>query len=204
MERKSGQALFWALVRNAHSADLLPNDRVAVAASVGEGGNRLVVYDLAVSGREVMSRDLPHGHGVVWDEARQRLYALSGSDIRVFKLVAWETDSPDLERVAVYDLPERGGHELIPMPDSPHLMVSSGRHCWLFDRDTGAITPHPDLADMARIKCMDVNPRTGKLAYVQAEGDHWWAERVHFLHPESVYHVPGEHFYKARWNVPSP
>ena len=96
VERKTGQALFWALVRNAHSADLLPNDRVAVAASVGEGGNRLVVYDLAVSGREVLSRDLPHGHGVVWDEARQRLYALSGSDIRVFKLVAWETDSPDL------------------------------------------------------------------------------------------------------------
>lgn len=27
----------------------------------------------------------------------------------------------------------------------------------------------------------------------------WWAERIHFLNPASVLHVPGEHFYKARW-----
>lgn len=37
--------------------------------------------------------------------------------------------------------------------------------------------------------------------HVQAEGQSWWAERIRFLNPPDTLHVPGEHFYKARWNV---
>lgn len=41
------------------------------------------------------------------------------------------------------------------------------------------------------------------LAYQQMAPPNWWSEHLRFLHPSGEYHVAGEHFYKARWNVPS-
>jgi hypothetical protein len=200
VDRAKDRVLFYARAANAHSADLLPGGRVAVAASHHAGGNgdRLILFDLAKSDQELLSEELPWGHGVVWDEQRRLLWALADKDIRVYELRDWQTTSPKLHRVALIPLPEGGGHDFSVVNGSV-IAVSTGTRCWLFDRDTRTFRPHPELADKAKVKSISHHPTTGRLAYVQAEGENWWAERIHFLSPAGTLHVPGEHFYKARW-----
>jgi len=204
VERASGRALFYALAPNAHSAEILPGERIAVAAShrAGGGGDRLIVFDPGAPGKELCSCDLPWGHGLVWDEQRELLWALADKDIRVFELKNWDSENPSLERVDLIELPESGGHDFSPVPESSKIALSTSNHCWLFDRLTRTFEPHPELAEKSSVKCISYNPSTGQLAWVQAEGENWWAERVRFLHPEHTLQLPGRRLYKARWNVP--
>jgi hypothetical protein len=203
VNRADGRVLFHARVTNAHSAELLPNNRVAVAASHDQAGkgDRLIVFDLAEPNAEILSEELPWGHGVVWDAQRNRLWALADKDLRVFELRDWDTRSPGLRRVDLIPLPEGMGHNLSPVPGSPALAISTTNHCWLFDRETKTFRPHPELGEARHIKSISYHPVTGQLAYVQAEGDNWWAERIHFRQPAGDIHVAGEHFYKVRWNL---
>ena len=202
VDRAQDRVLFYGRAANAHSADLLPRGRVAVAAShdAAGKGDRLILFDLGRSNHELWSEELPWGHGVVWDEQRKVLWALADEDIRAYELRDWESDAPRLRRVALIPLPEGGGHELSPVGGTPLMAVSTGKRCWLFDRDSRTFRPHPELADKAKVKSISHHPTGGPLAYVQAESS-WWAERIHFLNPRSVLHVPGEHFYKIRWNA---
>ncbi|MEA2063807.1 MAG: DUF6528 family protein [Gemmatimonadota bacterium] len=201
VERSSGEVLFWATAPNAHSADILPGGRVAVAASHSSKGrgDRLIVFAPGCPGTELCSMELSWGHGVVWDEKRNILWALSDSEVRAYELVDWETEKPSLKKTAAYEIPERGGHDLYPVPGTSLLGVSSSRHSWLFDRDQCTFKLHPRLADNRRVKSMAVHPASGRLAWIKAGEEHWWAERVHFLNPEHTLHLPGEHLYKARW-----
>jgi uncharacterized protein DUF6528 len=202
VNRADGRVLFHARITNAHSAELLPNNRVAVAASHAQAGkgDRLIVFDLARSNAEILSEELPWGHGVIWDAQRNRLWALADKDLRVFELRDWSTSSPGLRRVQLIPLPEGMGHNLSAVPGSSALAISTTNHCWLFDRETLKFRPHPELAEARHVKSISYLPATGQIAYVQAEGENWWAERIHFLHPAGMIHIGGEHFYKARWN----
>lgn len=204
VERETGTALFWGSVPEAHSADLLPHHRVAVAGSFTEGGNRLVIFDLDLPEKELYSTELFSGHGVVWDAERQMLWALSGYDVRAYRLDEWDSDHPSLRLIFAIDLPESGGHDLYPVPGSPALTVTTAEHCWLFDRDTRSFKLHRDLAELGDVKSISVNPVTGQLAYVQADPDSWYSDRVRLLRPEGIVHLPGEIIYKARWNLQIP
>jgi hypothetical protein len=205
VDRAQDRVTFYARAANAHSADLLPGGRVAVAAShdAKGKGDRLILFDLTKSNHELWSEELPWGHGVVWDEQRKLLWALADEDIRAYELRDWESAAPTLRRVALIPLPEGGGHDLSPVSGTGLMAVSTGKRCWLFDRDARTFRPHPELGDKAKIKSISHHPAGGPLAYVQAESS-WWAERVHFLNPAVILHVPGDHFYKVRWNVPPP
>jgi len=202
VERNGGRVLFYASVTNAHSAELLPGGRVVVAASVSSSpsGNRLVLFNIGEPDREIFSDRLHSAHGVVWDRERAVLWALGYAELRAYRLRNWRSAVPSLEREASFPLPDKGGHDLSPIPGTPYLFVSTGRRCWLFDRDRGTFAPHPDLADAERVKSCSVNAQTGRVAYVRAEGANWWAEHVRFLRPPGVLHLPGERLYKARWN----
>ena len=207
VERATQKVLFWARAENAHSADLLPGDRIAVATSVHEvpdpplNPDRLTIYDARIPGRELTHTDLPAGHGVVWDQARQLLWALADREIRAYRLAGTDREHTVLEHVLTVPLPEGSAHDLYPVPGGRLLAVTTFGACWLFDRDTKRVTRHPDLRGVGNVKSISVSPATGQLAYVQAEGDEWWAERVHLVNPEGTLHLPGERLYKARWNV---
>ena len=204
VDRAKDRVLFYGRAANAHSADLLPGGRIAVAASHDRGGkgDRLILFDQTQSERELWTDDLPWGHGVVWDDRRHVLWALADEDIRSYELRDWSSAKPWLHRVATIPLPEDGGHNLSAVPGTSMLAISTADHCWLFDRDTKAFQPHPQLADHAHVKGISYHPADGQIAFVQAEGENWWAERIHFLNPARTLHVPGEHFYKARWVQP--
>lgn len=201
VDRIEDRVLFYARAANAHSADLLPGGRIAVAASHDRAGkgDRLILFEQEQSERELWSGELPWGHGVIWDRERQRLWALADADIRVYELRDWNSTQPRLHRITTIPLPEAGGHNLSAVPGSSMLAVSTTNRCWLFDRDTKRFRPHPQLDDRAHVKSISYHPADSQIAFVQAEGQNWWAERIHFLNPPRTLHVADEHFYKARW-----
>jgi len=201
VERPSGKVTFHAEASNAHSAELLPGGRIVVAVSVNEHGNRLILFDENESARELFTTELYSGHGVVWDERRGLLWALGGKELRCYGLDRWYTPVPSLRLRKSYRLPDPGGHDLQPAAGTDLLNVSTGSRCWRFDRDTGEFHPHPDLAESGRVKCISDHPTTGRTVYIQAEGENWWAEHLHFLHPGGSVRLAGEHLYKARWLV---
>ena len=203
VERATKRAVFNASVINAHSAEALPGGRIVVASSVSqsEKGNRLVLFDIAAPEKEIFSDPLVSAHGVVWDEKRRILWALGYDELRAYRLGGWETASPALERKGAFALPDTSGHDLSPIPGSPNLFVSTGEHCWYFDRDKGRFAPHDVLADARDVKSYSVNRWTGRIAYTQAEGTDWWTDRVHFLKPKGFLPLPGQRLYKVRWNA---
>ena len=208
LDRQNDRVLFYGRAANAHSGDLLPGGRIAVAASHAlddsDDGDRLLLFDLNQPEVELWSEELPWGHGAVWDQKRQLLWALAHQDIRVFELRDWQSDAPKLHKVSTIRLPEGGGHDMYPVAGTPYLGISTGNHCWLLDRDTREVLPHPELGDTQDVKSMSQHPESNTIAYVKGEDNHWWSENLYFTGPPETLHVPGEHFYKVRWNVRIP
>jgi len=199
--REGKRLLFYGRAANAHSADLLPRGRIAVAASRDSGGrgDSLIIFDPLPSNRELWREPLPSGHGAVWDVKRRLLWALGDTELKAYQLRDWETGNPKLALAATVELPEPGGHDLAALGTTPLMTVTTGRRCWLFDRDKRSFSPHPTLSEHPGVKSISVHPVTGQLVYVQAEGREWWAERLRFLDPAKIVHTAGEHYYKARW-----
>ena len=197
IDRQTRRCSFVARVTNAHSIERLPGGRIAAAASVSTAGsgNRIVIFDPA--GRELASDELRSAHGVVWDESREVLWALGGDVLRAYAIGA-PGGSTTLVRRFEIPLPDRGGHDLVALGSS-RLFLSTGQHCFYFDRHRRQFSPHETLGDRSHVKSYNVHPTTGRVVYVQAEGKNWWAEHLHFAQPDGTLRLPGEHLYKARW-----
>lgn len=200
VDRASMRATFWASVVNAHSAEVLPGNKVVVASSYGEGGNRLVLFDLAQPGKPLASEELHGAHGVAWDAEARLLWALGEIEIRAYVIQGLEGEAPALVKKLFYTLPNPGGHDLRPVPNSDSLVVTTGNHVWLFDRRRLVFAPCGGLSELAGVKGVDVHPKTGRLAFVKAEKS-WWAERVLFRNPDGELALPGQRIYKVRWAV---
>jgi hypothetical protein len=201
VDRATRRASFSARVTNAHSIEMLPGGRIAAAASVSTAGtgDRLLIFDVA-TGKELASDALRSAHGVVWDDARGVLWALGGDVLRAYN-VSGAGGTTRLERTHETPLPSEGGHDLVAIPGSSQLFLSTVRRCFAFDRERRQLSAHDVLGDHANIKSYNVHPRTGRVVYVQAESPNWWAERLQFQRPDGTLRLPGERLYKARWIV---
>lgn len=200
VDRASGRAVWWGRCGNTHSAELLPHDRVVLACSVRpETGNRLAVFDVSGPERVIVSTELVSGHGVVWDDARQVLWALGLTELRAYTLVDWETAAPSLALKASYPLPDHSGHELVAEPGTSRLIVSAHASVWTFDRDAGTFAPHPDLAGRPDVKGISIHPTTGRIAFVQADPPEWWSRQIRLVRPAGEITLPDERLYKVRW-----
>jgi hypothetical protein len=199
VDRETRRASFSARVTNAHSIEMLPEGRIAAAASVSAAGtgNRIVIFD-AATGKELASDELRSAHGVVWDDARRVLWALGGDVLRAYDARP-NGGAVRLERTFEIALPTEGGHDLVAIPGSSRLFVSTVPRCYYFDRERRQFSPHDALGDRDNIKSYDVHPQSGRVVYIQAERPNWWAEHLHFQHPDGTLRLRGEHLYKARW-----
>jgi hypothetical protein len=198
VERPSGRAIWYALVPNAHSLELLPHSRIVVASSVDAKGNRLVLFDVAHSNQPIWDTPLPSAHGVVWDEGRQRLWAVGLKELRCYELKDWESDKPSLVVKASHGLPDGDGHDLQPIPHSNDLIVTTGSHVYLFDRDKQAFRFHPELGGRANVKSVCIHPVTGQTVFLQAT-ESWWSDTMGLIAPAGKIQLPKERLYKARW-----
>ncbi len=199
IDRESGHASWFAVVPNAHSIELLPMDRVVVAGSTGTKGNCLALFDLSRSETSLWDTELYSAHGVVWDDQQQQLWALGAHELRSYRLKDWETSSPSLELDGSYALPDKGGHDLQPMPHSDDLVLSTHEHVYLFDRSAKRFRLHPTLGAQKDVKCISIETIGGRVVWLQADQPNWWTDRIRLLDPDADAQLTDEKLYKARW-----
>jgi len=196
LDRKTKQGLFYAYTPNAHSADFLPNNKVVVALSVDEGGNRLQVYDISKSEQPLFSDELYSAHGVVWNAKRERLYALGYDQLREYSLKGWNTDSPSLKLENEWSLPDNDGHDL-SLVSEDKLLVSTARSVFWFDIGNAYFSPFEPLKNVGEVKSVNYNGKTGQLVYTKAE-ESFWTYNIYMKQPDKTIHVPDVKLYKAR------
>lgn len=188
--------LCYAHVPMAHSADLLPNNRIAVALSIHNKGNALEIYDIDTPEKVVFRDTLYSGHGVVWNEKRQRLYALGYKELKEYELVDWNTDQPSLRQVKMWEIPMESGHDLSPVDDN-RMLVSAHEGVMWFDIDKEEFSPFEPLSNVENVKSVNYNPETQRLIYTKAEIN-WWTHHIYQENPDKVIKMDSLKVYKVR------
>ena len=188
--------LCYAHVPMAHSADLLPNNRIAVALSIHNKGNALEIYDIDTPEKVVFRDTLYSGHGVVWNEKRQRLYALGYKELKEYELVDWNTDQPSLRQVKMWEIPMESGHDLSPVDDN-RMLVSAHEGVMWFDIDKEEFSPFEPLCDVENVKSVNYDPETQRLIYTKAEIN-WWTHHIYQENPDKMITMDSLKVYKVR------
>ena len=179
LDRETKKVLFSAnQCSNAHSAELLPGNRIAVACSEGTSTthNQVQIYDISKPNSILFSTPLTSGHGVVWSDDTQRLYAMGGQSLNVYSLVDWDTASPKLKLEKSITTPQSGTHDLT-MADATTLVVA-GKKAYLFDIYSEKFTEMTHFSACTALKSVNYNPLTSELWYTDAtvpEGTQSWS-----------------------------
>lgn len=208
VRRGDKRCLFQARVQNAHSACLLPGDRLAVASS--NGGDELLVFalgDPAEPARPLARHPLRSAHGVVWDG--RRLWALGYSRLWRFAL-----DEPDGEVRLLpersWDLPTPGGHDLSLVDTDepgdtgePRFYVTTETAVYTFAARSGAFVLDERIGRRAEVKSVDPHSESGAVVYLQGVSRReWWSDTIRFRGGRAPIVLPGARLYKVRWDVP--
>jgi hypothetical protein len=192
IERSTKKVLWRAKSRNAHSLDLLPRGRVVVASSLG--GDHLEVFDLkSTAAAPIFKTPLRSAHGVLWDEARKCLWALGYDELRCYTLNDWEMPTPALKLKSMHKLPDADGHDLRPIAANAELIITTEHGVYLFDRDKMEFKPHPTLKDLAKVKSVDVHPKSQRIVLST------WGPTLQLFVPEGTVTFKDNRPYKARW-----
>jgi len=200
LDRKTRRTLFYAQVPMAHSAEMLPGERIVVALSTHADGNSLELYS-ADQSENVLWRDpLPSGHGVIWNVKHQRLYALGLSELRAYSLQDWESQTPSLRRENTWHIPGTSGHDLSRM-SADELLISYQEGVSVFHIPRAGFAPFTPLANVEDVKSVNYDPQTQHLVYTKAEIS-WWTHHLYCLNPTKTFTFPGINLYKARVSSP--
>ena len=188
--------LSYAHVPMAHSADLLPGNRIAVALSTHPKGNALEIYDINAPEKVVFRDTLYSGHGVVWNEKHQSLYALGYKELKEYKLENWNTKNPSLKTVAIWEIPMTSGHDLSPVDDD-RMLVSAHEGVMWFDINKKEFTPFEPLKNVENVKSVNYNPSTSEFTYTKSEIS-WWTHNIYQCNPEKTITIDSLKVYKVR------
>lgn len=196
---ESKNVTFWASLPNAHSAELLPGGRLAVAASLSSEGNRINIYDLKKPGVVLCTDSLYSAHGLVWDDREKVLWALGYDVLRRYSLTEGDAGDTSLHMEQEYSLPGRDGHDLQPAAGGKGLCLTTESNVWLFDTSSGEFAMHPLLGDEEGVKSVSYNSKTNRTAYMKASEDRWWGYYIRIAETGRVIYLPFEKLYKVRW-----
>ena len=172
------KCLFYAHTPMAHSADMLPGGRIAVANSTNPKGNSLEIYNVGESDVCIWKDSLYSGHGAVWSEKYARLFALGYKELRMYSLKDWESDRPSLVLEKVWELPGAGGHELSRAGED-RLVVTNHGGVYLFDIPSGTFKPMPGMKGRKNVKSLNYDAASGRMVYTVAETS-WWTNHIYF------------------------
>lgn len=197
IEQATGRSLFYASVPNAHSAELIPKDLIAVAASFSSAGNRILLYNIKKSDLIVFSDSLYGAHGVQWDKKRKILWAIGTHELRSYSLL--EGDTPGLELIKSMPLPDDDGHDLVFLDSKDVLCLTTGNNVWLYDIEENKFSEHPLIGGQSKVKSVSYNRLNKQTAYMKATDENWWGFYIRYAGSNKVVHLPGEKIYKARW-----
>ena len=196
MDIKSKKALFYARTPMAHSADLLPNGRIAVANSTHKKGNSLELYDINKPEVVLFKDSLYSGHGAVWMDERESLFALGHDCLREYKLKDWASEKPSLELNSSWKLPVRSGHDLSRV-DKDRLLVSGHEGVVWFDLRSEKFEPFEPLKNTLNVKSVNYDAKSERLIYTKAE-ESWWTHNIYQESPDKVITIDSMKIYKVR------
>lgn len=196
IDRQTKKPVFHAHVPNAHSAELLPGNRIVVALSTADNGNCIQLFNLSEPGKVVFRDSLYSGHGVVWIDDIKRLFALGYSELRSYSLKNWDTEKPALKLEKTWKLPDESGHDLSYVSGNS-IALSTHRSVWIFDIKSGRFSPLRQLEGVENVKSVNYNHKTGELVYTRGEIS-WWTHNVYFMNPEKRIIIPDINIYKVR------
>lgn len=196
LDKETKECRFYAHVPMAHSIEMLPGGRIAIALSTHPKGNSLELYDVDKPEQVLFRDSLYSGHGVVWMEETQRLYVLGFDELRAYALAQWETDTPLLRLEKTWKLPIEDGHDLVRISDH-ELGFSGYEDVYKFDLTDEAFALFSPMQGKKDIKSFNYDVQTGYLVYTQAEID-WWTHHIYIEQPTKVLTVKDINLYKVR------
>lgn len=205
----------WAKVisGNLHSAELLPDGNVALAASDG-GWVRVYAASQGPSAGTYAQFDLVQAHATLWDPAIRRLWVIgddakTGAHVLTALVVGGTAAKPTLEEDTARraTLPTAGGHDVYSYAhDANKLWVSTGSAAYLYDKTTKTFSA-PAAADRPAVKSLGNQP-SGQIVQTRPDSvktppggctdDTWCTDTVEFHSPDATRTRSGAAFYKAR------
>ncbi|TJZ54949.1 hypothetical protein FAZ15_15930 [Sphingobacterium olei] len=192
----SKKVTFYGRTPMAHSADVLPQNRIAVANSTHPTGNSLEIYDINTPEKVIFKDSLYSGHGVVWNEKKDLLYVLGHSVLKAYALSDWKSSNPTLKLVKQWALPDEGGHDL-SMIDPDNFVVSTHHNVFKFNTKKETFDIFSPLSGKHNIKSVNYDQKNDKLVYTIAEQS-WWTHHIYSTQPEARLHIPNIKIYKVR------
>jgi len=198
VSRLTNKVSFYAEAPNAHSIELLPHNKVAVALSTADNGNAIRIYDLSQSDKILCSDYSYSAHGVIWDNNKQVLYTLNYDELSIYKIEHLSTDKPSLKKLETYKIPDRSGHDLQWMPGKKQLIFTTEFGVFTFDIAAKIFAPFKDLEAQKDVKSISFQANSNRLMYIQSE-ERWWSFHINFLQPKQQLAIPSIRLYKARW-----
>lgn len=196
LDIKSKKCDFYARVPMAHSADLLPNNRIAVALSTNKAGNSLEIYDISQPEKVLWRDSLYSGHGAVWHAEQESLYALGYDVLREYKLKDWNSNAPALELVASTPIPVKSGHDLVKV-DNERMLISGHEGVMWFDVESKEFSPFEPLKDTHNVKSVNYNHKLNRLIYTKGEVS-WWTHNIYQKNPDKTITIDSMNVYKVR------
>ena len=146
--------------KNAHSAEILPGNRIAVACS--EGGDVVQIFDIAKPNVVKFSTPLTLAHGVVWNPVTERLYAVGHTSFNIYKLTDWETNSPKLtlEKSVATSSWVSSLHDLTLIDENTLLLA--GKRAALYNISQDSFTNISIFNASTALKSVNFNGSTGE------------------------------------------
>lgn len=196
------KCLFYAHVPMAHSADLLPNNKVAVALSTHNLGNSIEVFDIRHPETVLFRDSLYSAHGVAWIDKRNILYVLGYDVLKAYKIVDNRETSFKMSLEKSWNLPSLGGHDL-SIVNNEEILISTHEHVYIFNIQKEEFSFFKPLANSKNVKSVNWDKANDILVYTKAEIN-WWTHNVyikqkHFSHTISIDSID---LYKARYYHP--
>lgn len=187
---------------NPHSAELLPDGNVVVAASEGAA---LKFFDTSMPNNSLPVNEykFKNAHGVVWDAKREVLWA-TGSDQLHALAYNFKQNNPNIDSVVQENFIEKNGHDLSPVPGEDKLLFTS-KSMWVFDIESRTTTK----IGTKGAKSMTQN-ESGEIIYTTGVGSNnpYGIGKYQTPHISSIdgqtRTFTGAGFYKVRWFIPSP
>ena len=145
----------------------------------GSGNNSIQLYDISQPNRILYQSALGSAHGVVWNETTQRLYAIGGQSLQIYKLKDWETATPSLELEKTERTPQGGLHDMSYV--NSNTLCIGGRGAYLYDIGANRFTEMMLFSASTAIKSINYNDETGELWYTDStnpEGSQSWSTQT--------------------------
>jgi hypothetical protein len=187
---------------NIHSAELLPDGNIVIAASTG---NYLMLLKTDTTANPYSGYTkkvtVADAHNVVWDKKRQVLWTASKNKLYAFSY-NFNCTAPDLTLTDSLTLPASGSHDLFPLYDKDVLWLSTSNKVWAVDLNTKAVT---EQSALPRIKSVSSGPGENYPAILLQSIDldkQWYNDKVIDLNGNTVFQLPGLKAYKGRWLLP--